>query len=298
MSQQQFGNSTIQQILYFTLTESIITISLVGLIVGFIFSMPVAGPISILVTSNALKQRLKYCNLVTLGASLADFVYVFAAVFGLTNFYSIYKPLIPYILLLGTLFLLFLGYRISKTQLDLEHLEDKNVLSQKIRRQERGGFLTGFMLSFFNPTLFLNWLTSSFIVISLVSSLGFNTGGLDKSVSESFKAIHKTDGGSIAKNKALAYLHLDSVKLVKRGMTDEELAQLPEYSPLLLSLSYAFFVSLGSVIWFFYLAYLLSKHRDRINIKYVNRIIQFLGILLCIFGLFLGYKAIIILTSN
>lgn len=159
------------------MTESLITISIVGLIVGFIFSMPVAGPISILVTSNALKGRLKYCNLVTVGASFADFVYVFAAVFGLTKYYSLYEPAIPYILLAGTVFLLYIGYKISKTRIDLEHLEDKSILSKKIRRHERGGFITGFMLSFFNPTLFLSWLTSSFIVISLVASLGFNTGG-------------------------------------------------------------------------------------------------------------------------
>src|ERR1700685_1828448 len=107
------------------MTESIITLSIVGLLVGFIFSVPVAGPVSILITSNALKGQLRYCNLVTIGASLADFIYVFAAVFGLTNFYSIYKPFIPYVLLLGTLFLLFLGYKISKTKLDIEHTDDK-----------------------------------------------------------------------------------------------------------------------------------------------------------------------------
>src|ERR1700758_3009496 len=106
--------------------QSIITVSIVGLIVGFIFSMPIAGPISILITSNALKGKVKYCNLATLGASFADFVYVFAAVFGLTKLYSAYKPFIPYILLIGAVFLLFLGYKISKTKVDLEHIDDKD----------------------------------------------------------------------------------------------------------------------------------------------------------------------------
>ena len=89
---------------------------------GVVFSMPISGPISILITSNALKGRLRYCNLATIGASFADFVYVFGAVFGLTNFYSLYKPVIPYVLLVGTLFFLFLGYKISKTNVDLEHI--------------------------------------------------------------------------------------------------------------------------------------------------------------------------------
>jgi threonine/homoserine/homoserine lactone efflux protein len=65
------------------MSESLITISVTGLIAGFIFSMSIAGPISILITSNALKGKLKYCNLLTIGASFADLVYVFVAVFGL-----------------------------------------------------------------------------------------------------------------------------------------------------------------------------------------------------------------------
>ena len=90
------------------MSESLITISVAGLIAGFIFSMPIAGPISILVTSNALKGKLKYCNLLTIGASLADLFYVFIAVYGLTRFFSVYKPVIPYITGFGSLFIIFI----------------------------------------------------------------------------------------------------------------------------------------------------------------------------------------------
>ena len=76
--------------------------------------------------------------------------------------------------------------------------------------------------------------------------------------------------------------------------TEDEVAHFPKYFPLLLSLFYAFFLAVGSIIWFYYLAMLLSKFRHRININIVNLIIQILGIVLCIFGVFLGYKAICI----
>lgn len=274
------------------MTESLITISIVGLIVGFIFSMPIAGPISILITSNALKGKVKYCNLATLGASFADFVYVFAAVYGLTKFYSFYKPFIPYVLLVGAFFLLYLGYKIFKTKIDLEHIDDKNQLG-KIK--ERGGFWTGFLLNFLNPTLFIGWLTSSFIVISLVSSLGFNTGGLDKSVDNSFNTLNKRGEDSTLKNKTLSYLRLDSVKLIKHQPTSEELSKLPKHFSLFLSASYALFLALGSIIWFFYLAFVLSKNRHRVNINTINGLIRVLGLILCLFGLFLGYKAITML---
>lgn len=274
------------------MVESLITISVIALVVGFIFSMPIAGPISILVTSNALKGRVKYCNMVALGASFADFVYVFTAVFGLTKFYSLYKPAIPYILLGGTFFLLYLGYKISRTKLDLEHIDEKANVPGKIKNSERRGLWTGFMLNFLNPTLFLGWLTSSFIVISLAASLGFNTGGLDKSVDNSFKTMNKSGEDSALKNRTLSYLHLASVKLIRHNHQPADSSTLPKNFPLLLSISYAFFLSLGSIIWFFYLAFLLAKHRNRININVINKIIRTLGLVLCIFGLFLAYKAI------
>ena len=269
--------------------DSLITISIVGLIVGFIFSMPIAGPISILITSNALKGRIKYCKDATLGASFADFVYVFAAVYGLTKFYTAYKPFIPYILLIGTFFLIYLGYKISKTKVDLEHIDDKSKLLGKVKK-ERSGFWTGFLLNFLNPTLFLGWLSSSFIIISVVAALGFNTGGLDKSVDNSFQTINKKGDDTTLRNKTLSYLHIDSTKFKKKESLSAP--HFPKHFPLLLSACYAFFLSLGSIAWFFYLAFLLNKNRHRININVVNSIIRILGLVLCVFGLFLGYKAI------
>ena len=147
------------------MSESLLTMSIVGFIVGFIFSMPIAGPISILITSKALKGEMKYCTLATIGASFADFIYVFIAVFGLTKLYSLYKPIIPYILLVGAVFLLYVGYKIIKTKLDLNQIDEKSHLPLKMKK-ERGGFWTGFMLNFLNPTLFFGWLTSSFFIIS------------------------------------------------------------------------------------------------------------------------------------
>jgi len=90
------------------MTESIITISVAGLLAGIIFSMPIAGPISILITTNALKRRIPYCNRVNLGASFGTFTYVFFAVYGLTKLYPYYKPAVPYLFCFCALFLIFL----------------------------------------------------------------------------------------------------------------------------------------------------------------------------------------------
>ena len=198
------------------MVESIIAVSVAGLLAGFIFSMPIAGPISILITSNALKGRLRYCILVGIGASIADFTYVFIAVFGLTKLYSFYKPVIPYIFAAGSIFFLYLGYRIIKTKIDLENLEDRTHLTEKIQKKGKGAFLTGFMINFLNPTLFIGVLTSSFFVISLIASLGFNTGGLAGKMNNNLKEISNIEGITIDTSKVLSIEKFDNFQKLKR----------------------------------------------------------------------------------
>lgn len=261
--------------------------------------MPIAGPISILITSNALKGRLRYCHRATIGASFADFVFVFIAVFGLTKLYTYYKPFIPYILLIGGFFLLFVGYKIFKTKVDFEHLEDKSHRSEKIKEAEKkrtkdvGGFRTGFLISFLNPTLFLSWMTSSFFVITLVASWGFNTGGLDQNITANYQAISKVEKSSPGTANKIPQHTIDSIQALKKLHEEINSPEPPSYFPLLLSLCYAFCIALGSIIWFYYLALFLAKFKERINVNVINRIISGLGLILCMFGLFLGYKSFI-----
>jgi threonine/homoserine/homoserine lactone efflux protein len=272
--------------------ESILTMSIAGLLSGFIFSMPIAGPISILITSNALKGRLRYCNLVNIGASFADFTYVFIAVFGLTKLYSFYKPFIPYIFSFGSVLLLFLGYKIFRTKIDIEHLEDKSHIAEKIKKKEKGAFYTGFMINFFNPTLFIGWLTSSLLVITILAAMGFHTGGLAVKIDQNAKEISNIDGSKIENSKNLHLQQFENIQLPKIKNHNEEPTIFPPHFHLVISICYAFFISVGSIIWFYLLAYLIVRFRKRINIKIISVFIKSLGVILCIFGLYFGYHAV------
>jgi len=272
--------------------ESIITMSIAGLLTGFIFSMPIAGPVSILITSNALKGRLRYCNQVTIGASLADFVYVFIAISGLTRLYSLYKPAIPYILLFGAVFLLYLGYKITKTKIDLEHLEDKSHITEKIEKKERGAFYTGCMINLLNPTLFIGWLTSSFFVISFVSSLGFSTGGLDTIINQNIKEMNIIENGKIENPQIFSSVQFDKKQSPGREVQKKAPIILLKHFHLIISICYASFISLGTIIWFYLMAFLIVRFRKHINIKIISAFIKSLGVVLCFFGLYFGYLAV------
>jgi threonine/homoserine/homoserine lactone efflux protein len=271
------------------MTSSLITISITGLLAGFIFSMPIAGPISILITTNALRGRLRYCNRVNLGASIATFTYVFIAVFGLSKFYLSYKPAIPYLFLLGCMFLLFLGYRIFTCKFDFEHLEDKSYFNEKIKNKEIGGFYTGCIINFLNPTLFLGWLTSTFLVISFVTSLGLNTGGLNKFVNQSVKEIGRIDSSTIEITGIFPVNNSDLINTQEVENYSEGQADSQENFHLLISVLYAFFISAGSIIWFYMLALITKRFRQYINLKYLSAFIRSMGIVLSIFGLYFGY---------
>jgi threonine/homoserine/homoserine lactone efflux protein len=272
--------------------ESVLTISIAGLLAGFIFSMPIAGPISILITTSALKGRFRYCTLVSLGASIADFIYVFVAVYGLTRLYKLYQPLIPYIFITGSLFFFYLGYKIIKTKIDIDHLEDKSHIAEKIEKRDKGAFYTGFMINFLNPTLFIGVLTSSFFVISLVASMGFHTGGLAGRIDQNVKEIGSIEGVKIENSKVLSIDQFDNIKIGKNQHHEPDITIYSASFHLAVSICYALFLSLGSVIWFILMSYTVVRYRRRINLTVISVFIKSLGAVLGIFGIYFGYQAI------
>jgi threonine/homoserine/homoserine lactone efflux protein len=272
--------------------KSILTMSIAGFLTGFIFSMPIAGPVSIMITSNALKGRQRYCNLFNLGASLADFIYVFIAVFGLTRLYTFYKPIIPYIFSFGSLLLIFLGYKIFMTRIDIEHLEDKIHISGKIKEKERGAFYTGFMINFLNPTLFIGWLTSSLLVISFIAALGFHTGGLAIKIDQNAKEIGNIEGKKIESHHDSVIKKLDNFQILKIKDRQVDQTIFPASFHLTISICYALFIAFGSIVWFYLLAYIIVRYRTRINIKIISGFIKSLGVFLCFIGCYFGYQAI------
>jgi len=264
--------------------------SITGLIVGFIFSMPIAGPVSIIVTSNALTGRLRYCQMVAIGASLSDFIYVFLAVFGVTRLYFLIKPVFPYLLLAGMLFLFYTGYKIIRTKFDLEHPDDK-LLFENVKYKGKGGFYTGFMVNLLNPTLFLGWLSSSFLAISFVVTLGFNTGGLDAVIHRNMNQINNIEGLKNHNQQVLPDIRYDETPAPKEVGKTKITVPWPKHFHLLLSSCYAFFLGVGSIIWFYILAFLIVRFRRHFNLKIVNRIVSSLGIILCLLGIYFGFVA-------
>lgn len=249
--------------------ESIITVLLIGFTAGFIFAMPIAGPISILIASNALKGKMRFCIRTALGASIVEFIYVLIAVYGMTLFFSAYSNFIPYLLIVGSLFLFFVGIKIFSNKLEFQNIEESGEKINKSAEENKGGLRAGLIINLTNPSLFLGILTSSFIVLSFASSVGLNTGGLEMLVQENVVSIQEITGEPLN--------GIDSTFVDTPKITEE--AEHSSYS-LLLSIIYAISLATGGYLWLHILAKLIIQYRDKIRLIYLHWIIRGLSIVL------------------
>ncbi len=252
--------------------ESIITVLFVGFTAGFIFAMPIAGPISILITSNALKGKLRFCVRTALGASIVEAVYVLVAVYGMTLFFSSYSNWIPYLLIVGSLFLFFVGIKIFSSKLELQNIEETGKKINSSIEENKGGLRAGLIINLTNPSLFFGILTSSFIVLSFASSVGLNTGGLEMMVQENVASMQELTGET--------FDGIDSTFVDTPNLNGD--VQHSSYS-LLLSIIYAVSLASGGFVWLYILAKLLIKYRTKIKLAYLQWIIR--GLSFVLFGI-------------
>lgn len=271
--------------------ESLIVLSLAGLFTGIVFSAPAAGPITILIVSNALKGKKRYCHRVAYGAAIADLLYTFIAIYSFSHLYRFYEPYIPYIVAAASIFLIFIGIRLTRTQIDYEHMDDKSLLKDKLRN--KGGFRIGMMVNLLNPALFVGWLVSSFLVITLVASMGYSTGGLSDQINKTIKNI---DNESISKKIEEQRAALENLI---ENMNDHKMEQSsPNQEPakngrlFFSSLLYAVMVTIGSTAWFYGMGNFMISRRKIFKLSAMNNIVNGLGYVLIIIGVYLAYSAI------
>jgi threonine/homoserine/homoserine lactone efflux protein len=279
--------------------ESLITISCVGCAVGFVFSMPIAGPVSILITSHGLRGELRYCLTAAIGAAMIDLLVCFIAVHGATKVLGLYAAVIPYALLGGAGFLFIVGLRIVRARFDFNHMDVKQTGVMRFwKLQEKNGFWTGLLLNASNPSIFFGWLTSSFIIISFVSSLGLHVGGLDHMLVDDVATVNKFAGHASGAEDIIPRIVTPKLPAAPPEEERSEQTNQSELFQLFFSFSYAFFVAVGTIVWFFLFSYFLVRNRKKLRIDIISNVIHGLGMFLCGFALFLTWRALDILITH
>ncbi len=127
---------------------SFLAVSLVALVFSFVGSLPLAGPIAVLVVSNGVNGRFKASLEIALGAAVAEGIYAFLAFWGFATFLARYPSVLPISHAVTAVILVSLGIYFLRFKLKEPHAQQES---------KRGKFWVGFSVSILNPTLLATW---------------------------------------------------------------------------------------------------------------------------------------------
>jgi len=126
---------------------------LVGFAFGYIGSMPVAGPIALLVLRLGLSHDARHARFVALGGALAEGVYALLAFWGLSQVLDRYPKVLDASRIVGAVICLVLGLVLLLHKPKAAPPEIPNGRQKGNKRS----FFGGFLITALNPTLIVTW---------------------------------------------------------------------------------------------------------------------------------------------
>ena len=152
--------------------------AVVGFLFGFIGSMPVAGPIAVLVFSRGVDNRHRSALWVAVGGALAEGVYACLAFWGFAEFLARYPVMEPISRAVAAVVLTALGVSFLRRKVRRQKVDD--------RREGWGrSFALGFTITALNPTLIATWaaatttlFSTKLVAFTPVTALPFGGGAI------------------------------------------------------------------------------------------------------------------------
>lgn len=124
--------------------------ALIGFLFGFVGSMPVAGPIAVLIFGRGVEGRFRSAYAIGAGSVIAEVVYAFAAFWGFAILLTDYAWIVPVSNGVAAVLLLVLGVVFLR--------RPKGATAGPAPKDTRAGsFMLGFSISGLNPTLLATW---------------------------------------------------------------------------------------------------------------------------------------------
>jgi threonine/homoserine/homoserine lactone efflux protein len=126
---------------------------LLGFVFGFIGSMPVAGPVAILVFGRGLQNRARSGVYLAAGSAVAESVYAYLAFWGFSALLKQYPWIEPVSRALAAVILTALGLRFALARQQPERATEQPLPNVGNKRS----FLLGITITTLNPTLMVTW---------------------------------------------------------------------------------------------------------------------------------------------
>jgi threonine/homoserine/homoserine lactone efflux protein len=136
--------------------------ALLGFCFGFVGSMPVAGPIAVLVFGRGLEDRARNGLFLASGAAIAESIYAYLAFWGFSAFLARYPWIEPTSRVAAAVILTGLGIHFYRKQPSPE-----GVVPPVQGVGNKRSFFLGFTITALNPTLIATWTAAVTTVYSL-----------------------------------------------------------------------------------------------------------------------------------
>jgi threonine/homoserine/homoserine lactone efflux protein len=137
--------------------------ALLGFLFGFVGSMPVAGPVAVIVFGRGIEDRGRSGLYIAIGSAVAESVYAYLAFWGFSAFLTKYKWIELVSTSAAALILSGLGLRFMLRKPQSERPVDDG----KRHVGKKRNFTLGFLLTALNPTLIATWTAAVTTVYSL-----------------------------------------------------------------------------------------------------------------------------------
>ncbi len=147
--------------------------AVIGLLLGFLGSIPVAGPIAALVFSLGVQGRFRSGVFIAVGGGIAEAIYAFMAFWGFSTFLTRYELVVPISRALGGVILIALGLSFLFGKVMAEADPDKEAKASKSESDLRS-FALGFGITALNPTLIATW-TAAVTTLYSTEAIAFSS---------------------------------------------------------------------------------------------------------------------------
>jgi len=124
---------------------------MIGMVIGYIGSMPVAGPIAVLVFGRGLENRAQNGLFLALGAAIAESVYAYLAFWGFAAFLTSYPWIEKSARFAASVVLIALGVHFYRKRQGAAEAPPPAGVGNK------RSFFLGFTITALNPTLIATW---------------------------------------------------------------------------------------------------------------------------------------------
>jgi threonine/homoserine/homoserine lactone efflux protein len=131
---------------------------LTGLVLGFVGSIPVAGPTAVIVAESALDDRPRRGLAIATGAAVAESLYALIAFWGLTAILTRYPMLRPISKLVAGAILCVVGLYLMRRR------TRSAPQSERPKARHAHDVLFGFTITLLNPTLAVTWTVASGVI--------------------------------------------------------------------------------------------------------------------------------------